>query len=395
MACAVSPLATLTTGRFGTHVTLAIGIVLETAALLGASWATQIWQLFLSQGVCFGLGMGFLFVGTVGIIPQWFTKRRSFANSLGSSGSGLCALMYSLATNAMIQHLGLGWAFRILAILTFSVNSIAALLIRDRNKIVGARQVPFDLKLLRQSEYWLFLGWGTFNILGYIVLLFSLPDYATSIGLKASQGSIVGAMLNLGQGLGRPFIGYFSDAVGRINIALLSTLLAGIFCFAIWIPSESYGVLIFFALIGGSVAGVFWATVATVGAEVHGLRTLPSALSMLWVILAVPGTFSEPIGLELRTAASTGRQYLHAQIFTGFMYIAAALCMWFLRAWKIAEIERADMLQTVDPTTREKEIRDDDAVPGHETGLPQRGASRTPNTRKIKNIRGLWVWVKV
>ena len=47
---------------------------------------------------------------------------------------------------------------------------------------------------------------------------------------------------------------------------------------------------------------------------------------------------SEPIALELRQ--KSGNIYLHAQIFTGFMYIAAGLCMWFLRVWKIEEIEQ-------------------------------------------------------
>ncbi|KAI9732478.1 MAG: hypothetical protein M1818_007516 [Claussenomyces sp. TS43310] len=394
IALCVSPLATITTGRYGTRTTLAIGIVLETAALLGASWAHRIWQLFLSQGVCFGMGMGFLFVGSVGIIPQWFTKRRSFANSIGTSGSGIGALMYSLATNAMIQSIGLGWAFRILAILSFSVNSICTILIRDRNEAVGARQVPLDRKLFQRVEYWLLLGWGTFSILGYIILLFSLPDYASSIGLNASQGSIVGAMLNLGQGIGRPLIGYFSDTVGRINIALLSTFLAGLFCLVIWIFATSYGVLIFFALVGGCVAGTLWAVVAPVGAEVHGLRALPAALSMLWMILVVPATFAEPIGLELRITTETSGRYLHAQIFTGFMYMAAALCMWFIRAWKVKELllaheTAASSGVSWDGEKREVELRNDDAV-------PRRRASDPMSLKKKPNAwRGLWALVRV
>ncbi len=48
-------------------------------------------------------------------------------------------------------------------------------------------------------------------------------------------------------------------------------------------------------------------------------------------------TVSEPIALELRQMS--GDIYLHAQIFTGIMYMAAAVCMWFLRAWKIGQIE--------------------------------------------------------
>jgi hypothetical protein len=94
--------------------------------------------------------------------------------------------------------------------------------------------------------------------------------------------------------------------------------------------------LIFYALIGGTVAGTFWPTVGPVTAEVTGLSELPAALSITWVNLVLPTTFSEPIALEI---AERTREYLGAQLFTGFMYIAAAICMWFLKAWKIGDLE--------------------------------------------------------
>ena len=272
--------------------------------------------------------------------------------------------MYSLATNAMIQSLGVGWAFRILGILAFTVNFICAILMKDRNRAIGSSQLAFDYRLFKKLEYLLLLGWGLFSMLGYIVLLFSLPNYATSIGLSPKQGSIVGALLNLGQGLGRPCVGIFSDSAGRINIAGLLTFIAGFFSLVIWIFAKSFGVLVFFALIVGIPCGVFWTTIAPVGAEVVGLKELPSALSIVWLVLVLPTTcessywqisslsndptVAEPIALELRQM--TGNIYLHAQIFTGFMYIAAALCMWFLRAWKIGQIENIASAEGKSPT---------------------------------------------
>jgi MFS family permease len=201
MALLVSPVATICTRKYGTQVSLGIGILFETAGLLGASFAYEIWHLFLSQGLAFGFGMGFLFVASVGVVPQWFSTKRSFANSIGTAGSGIGALIYSLGTNAMIQSIGLGWAFRILAILAFAVNTICTILIRDRNKAVGAVQAAFDVQLLKRVEFLLLLGWGAFSMLGYVILLFSLPNYARSIGLSAQQGSVIGALLNLGQGM--------------------------------------------------------------------------------------------------------------------------------------------------------------------------------------------------
>ena len=289
-ALLVSPFATYTTRKFGTRTTLLVGVFFETLSLIGASFTTQIWQLFLSQGICFGWGMGFLFVGTVGVIPQWFTKRRSLANGIGTAGSGIGGMVYSLATNAMIQSIGLPWAFRVLGIVAFSVNFICAIIIKDRNKAIGASQLAFDYRLFKRKEYLLLQGWGFFSMLGYVVLLFSLPNYALSIGLTAQQGSIIGALLNLGQGIGRPLVGIFSDTAGRINIAGFLTFFCGLLCFVVWIFAKSFGVLIFFALIGGTVAGTFWTTIAPVGAEVVGLKELPSALSITWLVLVLPTT---------------------------------------------------------------------------------------------------------
>jgi MFS family permease len=282
--------------------------------------------------------MGFLFVGSVGIVPQWFTTRRSLANGFSTCGSGLGGLIYSLATGAMLQTIGLPWAFRVLGIVACVVNTICSLLIRDRNKAVGSSQLSFDHKLFKRPEYLLLCGYGWFSILAYVVLIFSLANYANAIGLSASQAAIVSALFNLGQAFGRPPIGYFSDSIGRINMAGLMTLLSGVFALRIWVFAKSYGVLVFYALIGGTVAGTFWATVAPVTAEVVGLRNVPSALNLIWLVIVLPCTFSEPIALEI--VGGTG-EYIGAQLFTGFMYVAAAMCLLGLRGWKIGEVEEA------------------------------------------------------
>lgn len=110
--------------------------------------------------------MGFLFIASVGVVPQWFNKRRSFANSISTAGSGFGGLTYSLATNAMIQSIGLGWAFRVLAIVACGVCVICTLVIKDRNKAVGSVHVAFDVSLFRRPEFLLLLAWGFFSMLG-------------------------------------------------------------------------------------------------------------------------------------------------------------------------------------------------------------------------------------
>lgn len=334
--------------------------------------------------------MGMQFSATVGIIPQWFSRRRSLANGIGTAGSGIGGLIYSLASGAIIQRWGTGWAFRTLAIVSAVACGLSVIIIRDRNKAIGAVQIAFHATFLKRPEFLLTLAWGCFSVMGYVVLLFSIPSCANTVGLTSSRGSILGAMFNLGGGLGRPVIGYVSDSFGRINTALVSTFLAGLFSLVIWIFAKSFGVLIFYALVGGTVSATYTTTVAPVGAEVVGLQLLASALSIFWLSVVIPSTFAELVALSLRT--DNGTNFLHAQIFTGFMFMGAAISLWLVRAWKISELQKTGAGN--DPVEREAVIRDDDAVPQQ----PVRDRTFSGDlsaASKARTSEGLFMMVKV
>ncbi|KAL3430521.1 major facilitator superfamily domain-containing protein [Aspergillus tetrazonus] len=333
MAQFIAPVATITTRKWWTRTTLVIGIILQSAALFGASWSTEIWQLFLSQAICFGFGMGMHFSAIVGIIPQWFSRRRSLANGIGTAGSGIGGLIYSLASGAIIQR----WAV---------ACGLSVIIIRDRNKAIGAVQIAFHATFLKRPD-----------IMGYVVCLFSIPSYANTVGLTSSQGSILGAMFNLGGGLGRPVIGYVT----------------GLFSLVIWIFAKSFGVLIFYALVGGTVSATYTTTVAPVGAKVVGSQLLPSALSIFWLSVVIPSTFAEPI-------------------FTGFMFMGAAISLWLVRTWKISELQKTGAGN--DPVEREAIIRDDDAVPQQPVG-DRTFSGDLSAASKARTAKGLFMMVKV
>lgn len=286
----LSPLITTIKRLTSARTTLFIGIILQTCALIGSSFASQIWHLFLAFGLCFGWGMGFFIVSTVGIIPQWFSTRRSLANGIATSGVGVGGIIYSLGTSASIQTLGLAWTWRVLALTSGVVALLCAVLVRDRNKAVMPNQTAFNVQLFRRPELCFFIGWGFFSELGYMVLWFSLPAYASSIGLSAKEGSIIGALLNLGTVVGRPIVGYLCDRKGRINIAALMTGLCGVLCLLMWVFAKGFPLLCVFAILAGMVCGTFWGTVGPIGAETVGLKDLPSALSLTFLILVFPAT---------------------------------------------------------------------------------------------------------
>lgn len=251
-----------------------------------------------------------VYITASAILPQWFSSRRSLAVGIAASGAGIGGLVYNLLAGWLVQSVGVSWTYRVLACSTLVMNGVSSVLLRDRDKFVRPLQGTFSYRELGHVEVVLLVAWGFVTDIGYVVLLFSLPHYAESLGLSSTQGSIVGAMLNLGIAIGRPLIGYYSDTLGRLNMAGVMTALCGVLCLAMWVPSNSFAVLLCFAIPAGSVAGVFWGTCTAVTAEVVGLKRLPTVFGIICVALVTPTTFAEPIGLEIVSASG----YLTSQV---------------------------------------------------------------------------------
>lgn len=71
-------------------------------------------------------------------------------------------------------------------------------------------------------------------------------------------------------------LGFYSDKIGRINVAALSALIAGLAAFFLWIfAGQHFAGAIVYALFG-AFAGSIWACIAPVAVEVIGLQLLPS-----------------------------------------------------------------------------------------------------------------------
>ncbi|KAF5583573.1 major facilitator superfamily transporter (Mch2) [Fusarium pseudocircinatum] len=324
----VSPIATYSTQRYGIRPTMMVGVVLETISFIAASFATQMWHLFLTQGLLFGMSLGLLFIPTASVVPQWFTTKRSLASGVSLAGAGLGGGVYSLSAAAMIRTVGLQWAFRILAVIAFTINGLGIMLIKDRHKHVKPNRSTMAFSLFTRIDYSLLVGFGAFTMFSYFILIFSLANFANSIGLNSSQAAVISALFNFSQAIGRPLFGYFSDSFGRINMAAAGTFATGVLCLAVWIPTNTYAVTIFFAVSSGLVGGNFWALIAPLMSEVLDLKEAPSGLSLLWFSLVIPSTFSEPLALEI--VGGTGN-YLGTQIFTAIMYVTAAACLGILR----------------------------------------------------------------
>ncbi|KFA81520.1 hypothetical protein S40288_09042 [Stachybotrys chartarum IBT 40288] len=335
-ALLVAPLATLLMRCYGVRAPMFAGVIFLPAGFASASFATEVWHLYLSQGLCVGLGIGLLYVPAAAVVPQWFTKKRSLAYGICAAGSGIGGLVVCFSTQAMLDALGLVWSLRITAAVVFVVNLAGTLLVRSRNDEIYPDQRMFAGHLLASYQVKLLLGWSVVLMFGYVVLMFSLSDYALAIGRSTQDSATVAAVLNLGAAVGRPVIGYMSDRYGRIEVAGITTFSCGVLVFILWLPTTNYYVLIVFALLSGAILGIFWAVIGPLAAEIVGLKELPAFLSIAWLSVVLPSLFAEVIALELRRPSLGARSYIYAQLFTGVSYLASSMLL--LELWRVRRV---------------------------------------------------------
>lgn len=184
MAMLVAPFVTILARRYGLKVPMIIGVALLSAVHLASSFSTRIWQLYLSQGILLGFGVGYTYIPSILILSRWFQKRRSLANGISGVGLGIGGLLFSFATESAITDLSLAWSFLLTAIMMSIIILLpSALLLRNRNEVVRPFQRGFDAGLLRRYDVKMLLAWSFVVMFGFITLLFTLADFARSIGL--------------------------------------------------------------------------------------------------------------------------------------------------------------------------------------------------------------------
>lgn len=89
-----------TDAGFARHVVLA-GSLLLLVGTFATSWATEYWQIFLSQGVCVGISLGLIWLPSTTMISHYFVKKRALALTIASTGTSTGGMIFP----AMVQHL--------------------------------------------------------------------------------------------------------------------------------------------------------------------------------------------------------------------------------------------------------------------------------------------------
>ncbi|KAJ4393754.1 hypothetical protein N0V93_002969 [Gnomoniopsis smithogilvyi] len=318
---------------------LLVGAVLIAFGLMMASLATEFYSIFLSLGVCSGLGMGLLFFPAISAISTYFTTRRGMANGIAAAGSAVGAIIYPIVLRQLISQVSFPWAVRTVGFLVFATNLIPLLVMKPLFLPQGKRTL--DKAIFKDRVYIFFSLSNIIGWLGVQIPLFYAASFGVAtIGLEETTAFYLLAILGAGSLPGRLLAPLLGDFLGPLNIYPLFMLLAGILAL-VWIRVTTYGGLVVVALLYGfAYGGIVSLPPPAVAAMTRDVRQLGTRIGLAFSCAGISVLVGPPIAgaFESGEGGFTG---LFA--FAGTMMLAGSVCLagvaWFNKRERATEIK--------------------------------------------------------
>ncbi|KAG7876658.1 hypothetical protein KL938_004270 [Ogataea parapolymorpha] len=308
-----------------------------------ASIAKNVVQLMMFQGLLMAVGFVLVAGPSVVILPSWFLHKRSVAAGIGYSGAGLSGLIFSRSSSAIITRTGsLVWALRMVGLVCGAMLAVSIALVRPRRpfnskntSVWRETRRLFDWHVIKALPVQYVCAWSFVYNFAYTIMLFSYSSFCTSIGLSSDQGAIVMTVLNVAQLVGRPLLGYVSDALGRCNTTIICSLLLALLTGVFWVFVTTYAEMIVFAFLSGLLLGVNWVNFTPLTADIVGSgEDLMPAISYVSMVSGLPYVVAEVVALEM-VNDSRANPYFWCQIFVVITCAVSGLLLLPYREWKI------------------------------------------------------------
>jgi MFS family permease len=210
---------------------------------------------------------------------QYFSTKLGLAQGLIKAGGGLGGAVLSFSLDAIIQKLGVSWAFCILGFMALATGLPAAWVVRDRYPV---RSTSFiEWRLFRDFSFLMVFFAGAVATFALFVPAFFLPLYAHSLGLPSSTGAALLAGFNFSTAIGRLVSGFSCDYVGPLNTIFIAMLVNAMTMLSIWPASDTLAPLVAFAIINGVANGSFFTSMPTAVGTLYGSARVPVAMGMI------------------------------------------------------------------------------------------------------------------
>lgn len=314
--------------RFGARRVALAGVAFLAAALWLASRAQSIEMLYASYSLGVGLGVGLVYVPSVGAVQPWFGANRAFASGLAVAGIGAGNIAGPLLAAWWISLFGWRGGYVALAIFALVLGGLAAVSLKEAPEVrrSGALSGVSLREALKTRPFWLLYASGVASCIGLFVPMVHLGPYAQDLGYTAAQGVTLVSLIGLGSLLGRFTVGGLADRLGRLpSLAAMYVGLGAMLL--VWWMASAWWLLALFALLFGAFYGGYVALMPSIVMDFYGARAVSGIIGCLYTGAGV-GTLLGPwlAGVAYDLLGAYDVPILLGALFS---FVAAA-CVWVL-----------------------------------------------------------------
>jgi OFA family oxalate/formate antiporter-like MFS transporter len=329
-----------------------VGIIAGICYGLGVALASlangNIWILWLTYGVLGGLGLGLGYIVPLATLVKWFPDRRGFITGLAVAGFGAGALITAPVAENLIAGVGVLKTLAILGIDYLIMVVLGASVMRNppegwmpagwqptakQQDQLQARN--YTLKEALSTWQWYVLWAMLFlNVTAGISIISQASPMAQEIsGVSAAVGAGMVGVISIGNGIGRLFWAWSSDAIGRRNVFLIMFLLQAALFFLL--PSlRQFTMLALVCFIIISCYGGGFGTMPAFAADYFGPKWVGSIYGLMLTAWGLAGVFGPLLIANIRQA--TGN-YGGALIAIACILLVSSLLPVMLRPHRAAE----------------------------------------------------------
>ncbi|OZJ01535.1 hypothetical protein BZG36_05671 [Bifiguratus adelaidae] len=316
--------------RYQRHM-IYLGWPLCILGLVAGSFANTLGALVVTQGIMYGVGFLIFYYPIISMVNEWWIARRGMAWGIITSSSGLSGTVMPFIVEAMLNRYGYKITLRAIAVaLTVLTGPLIPLF---KGRLPAAEQGSLartNWSFVKSSLFWVYCVSNVMQGLGFYFPSLYLPSYATSVGLSATQGALLLALMSLMQVLGQFTFGYLSDSRLPLNfLAILSTVVAATASLALWGPARSMAPLVVFSILYGFFAYGYTSMRVRMGSAISDDPTSSLATFSIFCFgQGVGNVLTGPISaglLSQTTSFGYGMKYKAVVIFTGTCMVLSAL----------------------------------------------------------------------
>lgn len=266
--------------------------------MLSLAQPNQFYQVFLSQGVCAGIGAGLLYIPSIAVISHYFNRRRVLAMSIVAAGSSLGSVVHPIMLNNTLNgSLGFGNSVRASAGLVAGMLLLAIALMKPRLPPPAHTTplIPAMRKFARDSAYvWTSIGLFLVTT-GFYYPLYYIQLDASEHQLSRDFSFYCLVILNFASFVGRLSSGFAAHTIGApITITVSSGCCAAVILAMMGIETVTSVVLV--AMFFGFFAGAYIALNAPMLAVLaDNFGEIGARMGVAFAVSAFGGLIGSPI----------------------------------------------------------------------------------------------------